>query len=86
MSELRKFKYFVKQAQKINPNAFIAAIGCYAQLKPEEISKIPGVHLVLGANEKFNIVNYLDALKVASEPIIHSCNINEVHSYQILVY
>ena len=51
-------------------------------MKPEEISKMPGVHLVLGANEKFNIVNYLDALEVASKPIIHSCNINEVHSYE----
>ena len=46
----------------MNPNAFIAAIGCYAQLKPESISKIQGVDLVLGANEKFNVVDYLDSL------------------------
>ena len=78
----KKFKTYLNKAKKLNPKAKNIVIGCYAQLKPEEISKIPGVHLVLGANEKFNIVNYLDALKVASEPIIHSCNINEVHSYE----
>ena len=77
----RKFKTYLNKAKKLNPKAKNIVIGCYAQLKPEEISKIPGVHLVLGANEKFNIVNYLDALEVASEPIIHSCNINEVRSY-----
>ena len=74
----RKFKTYLNKAKKLNPKAKNIVIGCYAQLKPEEISKIPGVHLVLGANEKFNIVNYLDALEVASRPIIHSCNINAV--------
>ena len=77
-----RFKTYLNRAKKLNPKAKNIVIGCYAQLKPEEISKMPGVHLVLGANEKFNIVNYLDALEVASKPIIHSCNINEVHSYE----
>ena len=54
-----KFKVFVNKALKINPNAFVAAIGCYAQLKPEELLSVKGVDLVLGASEKFNIVNYL---------------------------
>ena len=45
----KKFKYFVRQAQKNNPNAFIAAIGCYAQLKPKELLSVDGVDLVLGA-------------------------------------
>ena len=52
----KKCKQLVKKALSINPNAFIAIIGCFAQLKPVEIGKIPGVDLVLGANEKFNIL------------------------------
>lgn len=55
-----KCKQIVKKALKVNPNAFIVIIGCYAQLKPEEISKILGVDLVLGANEKFNILDFID--------------------------
>ena len=53
----KKFKYLVKQAQKINQNAFIAAIGCYAQLKPKELLSVDGVDLVLGAADKFNLLN-----------------------------
>jgi threonylcarbamoyladenosine tRNA methylthiotransferase MtaB len=48
----KKCKQLVKRAQKINSNALIAIVGCYAQLKPDEIGRIPGVDLVLGANEK----------------------------------
>ncbi len=56
----KKCKQLVKKALKINPEAFIAIIGCFAQLKPVEIGNIPGVDLVLGANEKFNILDYID--------------------------
>lgn len=56
----KKCKQLVRKALKINPNAFISIIGCYAQLKPEEIARIPGVSLVLGANEKFDILSYID--------------------------
>lgn len=56
----KKCTQLVKRALKVNPNAFIAIIGCFAQLKPQEISQIPGVDLVLGANEKFNILDYVD--------------------------
>ena len=56
----KKCRSLVKRALKVNPNAFIAIIGCYAQLKPEEISQIEGVDLVLGANEKFNILEHLE--------------------------
>ena len=52
----KKCRQLVRKALKINPNAFITIIGCYAQLKPQEISEIEGVDLVLGANEKFNIL------------------------------
>ena len=56
----KKCKQLVKRAQKINPEAFIVIVGCYAQLKPEEIAKIQGVDMVLGANEKFNILQHLE--------------------------
>lgn len=56
----KKCKQIVKKAKKYNPNAFVAIIGCYAQLKPEEISKITGVDLVLGANEKFNLLDHVE--------------------------
>ncbi|MFN3916321.1 MAG: tRNA (N(6)-L-threonylcarbamoyladenosine(37)-C(2))-methylthiotransferase MtaB [Flavobacteriales bacterium] len=53
----------VRKALQYNPDAFIAVIGCYAQLKPDEIAAIPGVDLVLGANEKFNVINYLNDIQ-----------------------
>jgi threonylcarbamoyladenosine tRNA methylthiotransferase MtaB len=56
----KKCKQLVKRATKINPEAFIVIVGCYAQLKPEEIAKIQGVDMVLGANEKFNILEHLE--------------------------
>ena len=58
----KRFKTIVKQAQKVNPDAFVAAIGCYAQLKPEELADVDGVDLVLGATEKFKITDYLNDL------------------------
>jgi threonylcarbamoyladenosine tRNA methylthiotransferase MtaB len=63
----KKCKQLVKKALKINPNAFIAIIGCFAQLKPVEIGKIPGVDLVLGANEKFNILEHLEKIEQKNE-------------------
>ena len=59
----KKCKQLVKRAQKINSEALIAIVGCYAQLKPEEIGKIPGVDIVLGANEKFNVLDHLEKLE-----------------------
>ena len=76
-----KFKNVVKRANRINPNAFIIAIGCYAQLKPNELASVLGVNLVLGANEKFNILNYLDKLSIDDSPQVYSCNINDVDNY-----
>ena len=55
----KKCQQLVRRALKINPEIYVAVIGCYAQLKPEEIGQIPGVSLVLGANEKFNIIYQL---------------------------
>jgi len=81
----KRFKTIVKQAQKLNENAFVIAIGCYAQLKPEELADVEGVDLVLGATEKFNITSYLNEL--LSQPAetrtaqIHSCEIDEADFY-----
>ena len=78
----KRFKTIVKKAYKSNPEAFIIAIGCYAQLKPEELAKVENVDLVLGANEKFKITDYINSLQKNKIAAIHSCEIEEVNSYQ----
>ena len=65
----------VRSALNSSPGAFIAVIGCYAQLKPEEIAKIDGVDLVLGAAEKFNLAKYLQPFDKKESAEIHSCEI-----------
>jgi MiaB-like protein len=77
----KQFKQIVRKALKNNQNAFIAAIGCYAQLKPEELIAVDGVDLVLGAKEKFNITQYVDDLTKLNEGQVHSCDINEADFY-----
>jgi threonylcarbamoyladenosine tRNA methylthiotransferase MtaB len=73
----KKCKQLVKKALNINPNAFVTIVGCYAQLKPEEIAKIPGVDLVLGANEKFDILSYIDNTDKIENTSIQTKNIKE---------
>ncbi|NRD19757.1 tRNA (N(6)-L-threonylcarbamoyladenosine(37)-C(2))-methylthiotransferase MtaB [Winogradskyella eckloniae] len=77
----KRFKSIVKQAQKNNPEAFVAAIGCYAQLKPEELADVHGVDLVLGATEKFKITDYLNDLTKNDFGEVHSCEIEEADFY-----
>ena len=77
----KRFKTIVKQAQKANPDAFVAAIGCYAQLKPEELADVNGVDLVLGATEKFKITDYLNDLTKNDFGEVHSCEIEEADFY-----
>ena len=77
----RRFKTIVKQAQSKNPDAFIAAIGCYAQLKPQELANVNGVDLVLGATEKFKITDYLNDLSKNDFGEVHSCEIQEADFY-----
>lgn len=77
----KRFKTIVKQAQKVNPEAFVAAIGCYAQLKPEELADVNGVDLVLGATEKFKITDYLNDLSKNDFGEVHSCEIEEADFY-----
>ena len=78
----KRLKGLVKKALKHNPNGFIAAIGCYAQLQPEAISKLDGVDLVLGANEKFNLIEYVNDLSKNEKTEIHSCEIESVDFYK----
>jgi len=69
----KKCRQAIKKFIHRSPNAFIAVVGCYAQLKPQEISSIPGVDLVLGNNEKFDISYYLSNLTKRSKPHVYSC-------------
>ena len=77
----KRFKTIVKQAQKANPKAFVAAVGCYAQLKPQELADVDGVDLVLGATEKFKITDYLNDLSKNDFGEVHSCEIEEADFY-----
>ncbi|HET8737482.1 MAG TPA: tRNA (N(6)-L-threonylcarbamoyladenosine(37)-C(2))-methylthiotransferase MtaB [Pricia sp.] len=90
----KRFKTIVKKAHKTNPDAFVTAIGCYAQLKPEELAAVDGVDLVLGATEKFKIADYIQDLFNRPERMsgreangdrglaeIHSCEIDEADFY-----
>ncbi|WP_298534764.1 tRNA (N(6)-L-threonylcarbamoyladenosine(37)-C(2))-methylthiotransferase MtaB [uncultured Algibacter sp.] len=77
----KRFKTIVKQTQKINPKAFVTAIGCYAQLKPEELADVDGVDLVLGATEKFKITDYLNDLSKNDFGEVHSCEIEDADFY-----
>ncbi|MDP4740358.1 MAG: tRNA (N(6)-L-threonylcarbamoyladenosine(37)-C(2))-methylthiotransferase MtaB [Crocinitomicaceae bacterium] len=80
----KKCKQLVKRAKKISPESMVIILGCYAQLKPEEISRIPGVDLVLGANEKFNVLAHLEKkseVKVVHDNIKHTHDFIPSHSY-----
>ena len=63
----KKCRYLVRKAKKINPNSFVIMLGCYAQLKPKEIIEIEGVNMVLGANDKFNVIEHLEKMEANSQ-------------------
>ncbi|MBT7850515.1 MAG: tRNA (N(6)-L-threonylcarbamoyladenosine(37)-C(2))-methylthiotransferase MtaB [Formosa sp.] len=77
----KRFKSIVKQAQRTNSDAFVVAVGCYAQLQPEELAAVEGVDLVLGATEKFKITDYLNELTKNESAAIHSCEIEDADFY-----
>lgn len=77
----KRFKSIVKQAQKVNDDAFVIGIGCYAQLQPEELAAVDGVDLVLGATEKFKVTQYINDLSKNEQGEVHSCEINEADFY-----
>lgn len=77
----KQFKQIVKKALKNNDKAFVAAVGCYAQLKPEELVAVDGVDLVLGATEKFKITDYINDLSKNDMGEVHSCEIEDADFY-----
>ncbi|MGG8495711.1 tRNA (N(6)-L-threonylcarbamoyladenosine(37)-C(2))-methylthiotransferase MtaB [Tenacibaculum sp. TC6] len=77
----KRFKTIVKSALKQNNQAFIIGVGCYAQLKPEELAAVDGVDLVLGATEKFNVTSYINDLTKNEIGEVHSCEIEDADFY-----
>lgn len=77
----KKCRKVVKEALKYSPNAYITIVGCYAQLKPKEIAEIPGVDMVLGAAEKFNIIEHINDLTKQKKAIVHNAPIDETHQF-----
>jgi threonylcarbamoyladenosine tRNA methylthiotransferase MtaB len=78
----RKTRKYVKDALGRNPMAQVVIVGCYAQLKPQEIASIPGVNLVLGAKEKFNILEHIASLDRGCEPAIFNTAIKDVQEFK----
>ena len=78
----KRFKALVAKVLRQNDQAFVAAIGCYAQLQPEALADVTGVDLVLGASEKFNLTHYLNDLTKRSTSEVHSCEIDDVNEYK----
>ncbi|HAL81208.1 MAG TPA: tRNA (N(6)-L-threonylcarbamoyladenosine(37)-C(2))-methylthiotransferase MtaB [Mucilaginibacter sp.] len=77
----KKCKKVVKEALKISPNAYVTIVGCYAQLKPKEIAEIPGVDMVLGAAEKFQIVDYITDLTKNPKTLVYNQPVSEVKDF-----
>jgi threonylcarbamoyladenosine tRNA methylthiotransferase MtaB len=77
----KKCKKVVKEALKISPNAYVTIVGCYAQLKPQEISEIPGVDMVLGAAEKFQIVDYITDLTKNPKALVYNQPVTEANQF-----
>lgn len=78
----RKCRKIVRQALRQAPQAFVVIVGCYAQLKPQEIAEIPGVDMVLGAAEKFRILEYIDDLsKAPGKGMIHAGAVKTANSF-----
>jgi threonylcarbamoyladenosine tRNA methylthiotransferase MtaB len=82
----KKCRKVVKEALKYSPNAFVTIVGCYAQLKPQEIAEIEGVDMVLGAAEKFRIVEYITDLTKQPKAVVHQQNIEKVNHNFIASY
>ncbi|MGZ3758125.1 MAG: tRNA (N(6)-L-threonylcarbamoyladenosine(37)-C(2))-methylthiotransferase MtaB [Mucilaginibacter sp.] len=77
----KKCKKIVQEALKISPNAYVTIVGCYAQLKPKEISEIPGVDMVLGAAEKFQIVDYITDLTKNPKTLVYNQPVTEANEF-----
>ena len=78
----KKAKRIIKKIIQTSDNPYITVLGCYAQLKPKELSKIQGVDIILGASEKFNLLNYLDELSINKKTKIVQSDINDVNRFK----
>src|SRR6201985_2877432 len=77
----KECRHLVRKIQRKSPESLVVITGCYAQLKPKEIAEIPGVDLVLGAAEKFNIAQHLSELTKGDSAKICSCDIEDVSGF-----
>ena len=77
----KKCKKVVKEALKVSPNAYVTIVGCYAQLKPKEIAEIPGVDMVLGAAEKFQIIDHINDLTKQTKAIVYNQPVSEANTF-----
>jgi len=77
----KKCKKVVKEALKVSPNAYVTIVGCYAQLKPKEIAGIPGVDMVLGAAEKFQIVDHINDLTKKAKTVVYNQPVSEANTF-----
>ncbi|GAA3986112.1 tRNA (N(6)-L-threonylcarbamoyladenosine(37)-C(2))-methylthiotransferase MtaB [Mucilaginibacter dorajii] len=77
----KKCKKIVKEALKISPNAYVTIVGCYAQLKPQEIAEIPGVDMVLGAAEKFQIIDHITDLTKKPKAVVYNQPVSEANQF-----
>ena len=77
----KKFTALARQTRQLNPDAFLIAVGCYAQLQPEKLAKADSVDLVLGAKEKFNIISYMGDLSRLQQTQVYACAIDETDTY-----
>ena len=78
----KEARKLIRRARRCNPDAAVAVIGCYAQLQPDEIAAIPGVKLVVGAVEKFNLFAHLSAMQANGKPTVIQSPIETVQSFQ----
>lgn len=77
----RECRTVVNRALAANPEVVVVVTGCFAQLKPEEISNIPGVDLVLGASEKFNAISFVESIQHKGNAAVHACDIESVSGF-----
>lgn len=77
----KKCRSAIKKAKKVSPDAFIAVTGCYAQAEADKIAQMPGVDVVLGMNEKFNLFNYFDSFEKQENAAVHSCEVDDITQF-----
>ena len=78
----KEARKLVRQAKRRNPDSSVAIIGCYAQLKPDEIANLDGVDMILGAEEKFNILNHIDKMAMSQDTTVFNSSIENLKNFK----